>query len=125
MTSLRLAPVVLALTWLLVACAGASGAPDSVGAAGGLEVTGTNALSFEPDTLTTATGTITVELTAESAVPHTLVVEDADGDRLVVEAEAGKTATGAINLPPGDYVFYCSVPGHREAGMEGTLAVTQ
>ena len=27
------------------------------------------------------------------------------------------------NLAPGKYVFYCTVPGHRQAGMQGDLTV--
>jgi uncharacterized cupredoxin-like copper-binding protein len=35
----------------------------------------------------------------------------------------GSTTTLALELPPGNYVFFCSFPGHRESGMEGTLIV--
>jgi uncharacterized cupredoxin-like copper-binding protein len=40
-----------------------------------------------------------------------------------VEAEAGKQATLALNLPAGTYTFMCSVPGHKDLGMQGTIMV--
>ena len=45
-------------------------------------------------------------------------------DLHVVHADPGETVTGTFTIDePGTYTFYCSVPGHREAGMEGTLEV--
>jgi plastocyanin len=36
----------------------------------------------------------------------------------------GGSKTLTLNLKAGTYTFYCSVPGHRQAGMEGTLTVS-
>jgi uncharacterized cupredoxin-like copper-binding protein len=65
-----------------------------------------------------------VELTLENAgvVEHDIVVEELD-DRELVYANAGETVTETVNLSAGTYTFYCSIPGHRSAGMEGTLTV--
>ena len=35
----------------------------------------------------------------------------------------GTTRNGVVNAPPGTYEYYCNVPGHKEAGMVGTLIV--
>lgn len=88
-----------------------------------LQITGTDELAFDPAQLTADAGQITLELTAEPGVRHTFVVEEANGDHTVVQAPAGTTATGSLTLPAGTYTFYCDVPGHRTAGMEGTLTL--
>lgn len=71
-----------------------------------------------------APGSHTIELVNDGALPHTITIEELD-DRDIVEAEGGQTATGEVELDAGAYTYYCSVPGHREAGMEGTLEVAE
>lgn len=121
--------MILAAALLLAACGGEGAAPEGNEGDGGdgagatVSVMGTNDLAFEPAELSAPAGTITVELTAEDAVNHTFVVENADGDAEVAAADPGQTGTGTVDLESGSYTFYCDVPGHREAGMEGTLAV--
>jgi cytochrome c oxidase subunit 2 len=82
-------------------------------------------LVFEPTELEAPAGEVTIEYTNPSAVPHNVAIEGPGGDALsegeIVADGALSTASG--ELDPGDYVFYCSVPGHREAGMEGSLTV--
>ena len=41
----------------------------------------------------------------------------------IIEMEGGETSSGTVLLFPGEVVFWCDVPGHREAGMEGTVTV--
>lgn len=103
--------IVLAI--LLTACGGSAT----------VTVTGTDELTFDPETLSAPAGEQTVELTSEAGAGHTFVIEGVNADEPVVEAAAGETATGAVTLEPGSYTFYCSIPGHRAAGMEGTLDV--
>lgn len=114
----RLAGTLVAVAITASACGGAGG--DSGGAT--LEVVGTDALEFAPAELSAPAGTITIELTAEETVEHTFVIEDLD-DTEVVSAAAGETTSGSVEVEAGSYTFYCSVPGHREAGMEGELNV--
>ncbi|MBW3562585.1 MAG: cupredoxin domain-containing protein [Actinobacteria bacterium] len=110
--------VVALVTLVLAAC----GSGDGGGGTTTLSVTGTNELGYEPEQLAGDAGSVTIELTAEDAVEHTFVIEDL-GDRQVVAADAGSTATGTVALEAGTYTFYCDVPGHRDAGMEGTLEI--
>jgi uncharacterized cupredoxin-like copper-binding protein len=70
-------------------------------------------------------GQVSIEFTNPQSLSHDVAVEDANGKTVgKTELVADSSATTTLaNLKPGEYTFYCSVPGHREAGMEGTLTV--
>jgi plastocyanin len=81
------------------------------------------ALAYDQTELSAAPGTVSIVLTNDSDVPHNVSIE---GNGVDVEGEVfqgGGTRTTTADLTAGEYVFYCSVPGHRDAGMEGTLTV--
>lgn len=81
-------------------------------------------LAFEEKEVTAKAGKDTIDLTNQSSVPHDVAIEDSAG-KTIAQTEIiseGSDSTTA-ELEPGTYTFYCSVPGHREAGMEGTLTV--
>jgi plastocyanin len=70
-----------------------------------------------------ATGEVTVVLRNDGALHHDVAVEGVDGGRPVTEAAPGTATSGRMRLDAGTYTYFCSVPGHREAGMEGELQV--
>jgi plastocyanin len=80
-------------------------------------------LAYEPTTLTATAGEVTIDFTNEASVPHDVVVEQGGEDLGETEQITESSTTTTVELQAGEYTFYCSVPGHREAGMEGTLTV--
>ena len=82
------------------------------------------ALAYEQDSLTVPGGEVTIEFTNDSMTPHDVVIENPDGDDVAeTEVITADTTSTSATLEAGEYTFYCSVPGHREAGMEGPLTV--
>jgi uncharacterized cupredoxin-like copper-binding protein len=78
---------------------------------------------FDPKELTIPANTdVTVELPNEGVTAHDFSI-DALG--IAVALPPGETKSVVINAPPGDYEYYCNVPGHKEAGMVGTLHVVE
>jgi plastocyanin len=81
-------------------------------------------LAYDTTSLSSKPGKVTIDLTNPSALEHDVAIE-LDGKQLAdseLVANGAKT-TATAELAPGTYTFYCTVPGHREAGMEGTLTV--
>jgi plastocyanin len=81
------------------------------------------ALLFDETKLSAKPGEVTIDFDNPAAIPHNVVIEE-DGKELAgfEPITEGKESLSA-DLKPGTYTFYCSVTGHREAGMEGTLTV--
>jgi plastocyanin len=133
----------------LVACGGGSGGGTTTEAGGGETGAGAAAgnagksapaggesstLKFETDPsgqlaytttqMTGKAGNTTVELNNSQALAHDVAIEDSSGNLVgKTETVAESSATAVVDLKPGTYTYYCTVPGHREAGMEGTLTV--
>lgn len=80
-------------------------------------------IAFDTTSLTSKPGKVTIEFDNPSAIEHDVAIEK-DGEELAKSAlvTEGKTSVTA-DLEPGEYTFLCTVPGHAEAGMEGTLTV--
>lgn len=82
-----------------------------------------SALAFDTTELEAPAGEVTIDFDNPSAIPHNVVIEE-DGKELagfepIAEGEEDVSA----DLEPGTYTFLCTVPGHAQAGMEGTLVV--
>lgn len=78
---------------------------------------------FSPTPITVTGEMFTIELYNEGMVDHDMVVEGAE-DQGASHLTPGTSGSVTYMLEPGTYTVYCSVPGHRDAGMEGTLIVT-
>jgi plastocyanin len=80
-------------------------------------------LAFDKTSLTSKPGTVTIDFDNPAALEHNVAIEQNGKEIAVSETLAeGKTSVSA-DLAPGTYTYLCTVPGHAEAGMEGTLTV--
>jgi plastocyanin len=108
--------------------AAAGGGKEASGGGGGstvkFEADPGGDLAYTSDTATAKAGQVTVDFNNPQALTHDVQIEDAQGEEVGgTELIASGEDSTTVELEPGTYTFFCSVPGHREAGMEGTLTV--
>jgi plastocyanin len=81
-------------------------------------------LKYNTTALTANAGKVTIDFTNMAPLSHNVTVESSSGATVgATPTFQGASKTLSLNLKPGTYKFFCSVPGHRMAGMEGTLTV--
>ena len=81
-------------------------------------------LTYSTTTLTAKAGKVSITFTNMASLSHNLTVASSSGAQVgATETFQGGSKTLALNLTAGTYKFFCTVPGHRAAGMEGTLTV--
>lgn len=101
-----------------------SSAPSASAQTVSLEANKEGQLEYNTKSLSAKAGAVTIAFTNASSLPHNVTVESASGETVgASETFAGGTKNVSVSLKPGTYKFFCSVPGHRQAGMEGTLTV--
>ncbi len=108
---------------------GAPKAPTSPGAAGSasaltLAANPGGQLSYNTKQLAAKAGTVTITMANMSPLEHDVTIAKGSTVLGATPKFIGGTRTLTLILKPGSYTFYCSVPGHRQAGMEGTLTVS-
>ncbi|HYQ78704.1 MAG TPA: plastocyanin/azurin family copper-binding protein [Solirubrobacterales bacterium] len=102
----------------------AEGGTAGSAAAVDIEADPSGQLAFTSDEASAKAGKVTVNFTNSSPVPHDVRIESSGGEEVggtEVISESSESAT--VELKPGEYTYFCSIPGHRQAGMEGTLTV--
>jgi plastocyanin len=81
-------------------------------------------LSYNTKTLSAKAGAVSIAFENASPVGHNVTIESSSGETVgATPTFQGGSKTVSLNLKPGTYKFFCSVPGHRQAGMEGTITV--
>jgi nitrite reductase (NO-forming) len=103
----------------------AAGSPEAGGdegaASGEQEVTVTaHDIYFDPAEIKVKAGKVKFVLPNEGAAEHDFSIDELN---VQVNMPAGTTQTVEVDLPAGTYQYYCNIPGHKDAGMVGTLVV--
>jgi plastocyanin len=105
----------------------AAGAPASPAAPAStlkLAADPSGALRYDTKQLSAKAGRVTIAFTNVAPLEHNVTIAQGGAQLGATPTFSGGTRTLTLNLKPGTYTFYCSVPGHRQAGMEGTLHVS-
>jgi plastocyanin len=117
---LQFALFILIAALALTACGGGGGTP-----AGGQDITvqGLDTFRFDPAALTASVGeTVNVTLDNAGVLEHNFVIDEFNV--ALGPIPGGESTSGSFTpAAEGTYEYYCDVPGHREAGMVGTLTV--
>lgn len=98
-------------------------APSGQGGTLHLKADPSGALKFNVKSLTAQSGKVTLVMHNPSQLSHSIAITGNGANAAGEVVGPGGTSTVSATLKPGTYTFYCTVPGHREAGMVGTLTV--
>ncbi len=116
---------VVAALFVFAACGGGGGGSSYKQPKGSaqktLDIKGGN-FFFDPKSSELPAGVDAIKLESEGGT-HTLVFDKGKVPGFQLEASSGKSDELKVDLKPGKYTIYCDIPGHREAGMEGTITV--
>ena len=81
-------------------------------------------LAYDQKSVSAKAGSVTIDFQNNESIPHDVAVESSSGDTVgQTDLVASGSANTTVDLQPGTYQFFCTVPGHREAGMVGPLTV--
>jgi len=80
-------------------------------------------LAFDKTSLTSKPGKVTIDFDNPSALEHNVAIEQNGKEIAISETLAKGETSVSADLVPGTYTYLCTIPGHAEAGMEGTLVV--
>jgi len=106
------------------AATSSTAAPSSGASAVSLSANSQGELKYNTTSLTAKAGSVAITFTNSAPLQHNVTVESSSGSTVgATPIFQGGSKVLNLNLKPGTYKFYCSVPGHRQAGMEGTLVV--
>ncbi len=78
---------------------------------------------FVPKSIKAPTGKLKIVLVNHGSQQHTLAIDGISTKTFELKVGPGKTDTGTLDFKPGVYTYYCTVPGHRAQGMQGTLTI--
>jgi plastocyanin len=77
---------------------------------------------FTPKQVKAPSGKLNIDYVEKGSQQHTLVIDGVKDFKLDV-GPGKRSANGTIDLAPGEYSYYCTIPGHRAQGMSGTITV--
>ena len=120
-----MAAALAAAALALAGCGGGSShkTASSPGATLAIAADPGGALKFTKSSLTAKAGKVTIDFTNRSKIPHGVVITG-NGVDAKTKVVTGGSSSATTTLKPGTYTFYCPVPGHRAAGMQGTIKVS-
>lgn len=110
---------------ILGGCGAETTGAQTSSAGSGVTVTGLDTMRFSPDTITAKAGEpLVITFKNSGVIPHDLITEGGEKNVKLVNVGGGKQQSGTFLAgKPGEYRFVCIQPGHKEAGMVGTIVV--